>query len=73
MTGGPVASSEEPLILGGEDDEYFCPVCGIGLAKSDFDTPAKHTTAPTAALGRRLRRSGLRGVRSRLADTVRFR
>ena len=27
-------------------DEYYCPVCGIGLARSDFDTPEREYFCP---------------------------
>jgi hypothetical protein len=46
MTRSSTASSEESLILADEADRYFCPVCGIELAKSDFDTPPKHYYCP---------------------------
>jgi rubredoxin len=39
-------SPEESSILADEADRYFCPVCGIELAKSDFDTPPKHYYCP---------------------------
>lgn len=35
----PATSSDDPFTPEAEADEYFCPVCGIGLARSDFDTP----------------------------------
>jgi len=46
MTRSSTASPEESFILADEADRYFCPVCGIGLAKSDFDTPLKHYYCP---------------------------
>jgi len=42
MTRSSTASPEESFIFADEADRYFCPVCGIGLAKSDFATPPKH-------------------------------
>ena len=33
-------------MLAGDGDRYFCPVCGIGLAKSDFDMPPEHYYCP---------------------------
>jgi hypothetical protein len=44
----------------GAAEEYSCPVCGIGLTRSDFDPRSATTTAPSAARGRRRRSSGLR-------------
>jgi len=32
--------------LTGEAAEYSCPVCGIALARSDFDTPEKEYYCP---------------------------
>jgi hypothetical protein len=29
-----------------ERDEYFCPVCGIELARTDFDTPERDYYCP---------------------------
>jgi hypothetical protein len=46
MTRSSTASPEESSILADEADRYFCPVCGIELAKSDFDTPPKHYYCP---------------------------
>ncbi|MGH2578594.1 MAG: hypothetical protein ACRDG9_12725, partial [Actinomycetota bacterium] len=46
MTRSSTASPEEPYILADEADRYFCPVCGIELAKSDFETPPKHYYCP---------------------------
>ena len=46
MTRGSTASPEESFILADRADRYFCPVCGIGLATSDFDTPPKHYYCP---------------------------
>jgi rubredoxin len=40
------APPEESFIFADEADRYFCPVCGIGLAKSDFATPPKHYYCP---------------------------
>jgi len=44
---------EDPYELAVASDEYFCPVCGIGLAQSDFAKPEKDYYCPTAAPGRR--------------------
>ena len=41
----PIVSGQNP-VADGEADDYFCPVCGIGLSKSDFDTPEKHYYCP---------------------------
>jgi DNA-directed RNA polymerase subunit RPC12/RpoP len=37
---------EDPYELAVASDEYFCPVCGIGLAQSDFDKPEKEYYCP---------------------------
>ena len=41
----PIVSGQNP-VADGEPDDYFCPVCGIGLSKSDFDTPEKDYYCP---------------------------
>ncbi len=41
----PIVSGQN-RVADGEPDDYFCPVCGIGLAKSDFDTPEKDYYCP---------------------------
>jgi DNA-directed RNA polymerase subunit RPC12/RpoP len=46
MTRSSTASPEESFILADGADRYFCPVCGTGLARSDFDTPSKHYYCP---------------------------
>jgi len=43
---GSIPAPEESFILADEADRYFCPVCGIGLAKSDFEMPLKHYYCP---------------------------
>lgn len=45
MTRSSTALPEESFIFADEADR-FCPVCGIGLAKSDFATPPKHYYCP---------------------------
>jgi hypothetical protein len=42
---GSIPAPEESF-LADEADRYFCPVCGIGLAKSDFEMPLKHYYCP---------------------------
>jgi hypothetical protein len=37
---------EDPYELAVPGDEYFCPVCGIGLALSDFEKPEKDYYCP---------------------------
>src|SRR6266545_7817757 len=50
--GGQVTVERVPIVSGqtlvadGEADDYFCPVCGIGLSKSDVDTPEKDYYCP---------------------------
>ena len=39
-------SPEWDLARDDEGEEYFCPVCGIGLARSDFDTPVRDYSCP---------------------------
>jgi len=41
----PIVSEQNP-VADGEADDYFCPVCEIGLSKSDFDTPEKDYYCP---------------------------
>jgi rubredoxin len=41
----PIVSGQNP-VADGEADDYFCPVCGIGLSKSDFDPPEKDYYCP---------------------------
>ncbi len=38
--------TEDPRGLALASDEYFCPVCGIGLVRSDFETPEKDYYCP---------------------------
>jgi len=38
--------SEEPFLHAVDANEYFCPVCGIELAKSNFETPTRHYYCP---------------------------
>lgn len=73
MARGPTVPPEESFILADEADEYFCPVCGIGLAKSDFDTPAKHYYCPHCSTRQTPSLVGPPKVRSQLADAARFR
>src|SRR6266511_2655484 len=58
---------EDPYELAAASDEYFCPVCGIGLAQSDFESRRRTIIAHTAAPGRRpwLSSSSLQARRSR--------
>ena len=37
---------EDSYELAVTSDEYFCPVCGIGLAQSDFEKPEKDYYCP---------------------------
>lgn len=37
---------EEPGGLAVATDEYFCPVCGVGLSRSDFDKPERDYYCP---------------------------
>jgi rubredoxin len=51
MEGWPVGQAlamprEDPYELAVANDEYFCPVCGIGLAQSDFEKPEKDYYCP---------------------------
>lgn len=46
----PIVSGQNP-VADGEEDDYFCPVCGIGLSKSDFDTPEKDYYCPFCSTG----------------------
>ncbi len=46
MERGLTVSAGNPLTPEGEADEYFCPVCGIELAQSDFDTPERDYFCP---------------------------
>src|SRR6266508_2685017 len=41
----PIVSGQNP-VADGEADDHFCPVWGIGLSKSDFDTPEKDCYCP---------------------------
>jgi rubredoxin len=43
---GPAMPREDPYELAVASDEYFCPVCGIGLAQSDFEKPEKDYYCP---------------------------
>ena len=45
MQNGWTVPSEDPF-LQQLADEYYCPVCGIGLARSDFDTPERDYYCP---------------------------
>jgi hypothetical protein len=40
---------EKLYALGEEADEYACPVCGIGLAQANFDTPERDYYCPFCA------------------------
>ena len=40
---------EDPYVLAVEADPYFCPVCGIGLGQSEFETPAREYYCPFCA------------------------
>ena len=40
---------EDPYVLAVETDQYFCPVCGIGLGQSEFETPAREYYCPFCA------------------------
>lgn len=46
MTTGYPLLPDESFILAGDPDEFFCPVCGIELARANFDTPATHYYCP---------------------------
>lgn len=46
MERGPTVSPENPFTPEGEADEYFCPVCGSGLAQSDFEKPERDYYCP---------------------------
>ena len=46
MKRSSASSLEESSLLTDDADEYVCPICGIELAKSDFDTPARHYYCP---------------------------
>jgi DNA-directed RNA polymerase subunit RPC12/RpoP len=37
---------EDSYELAVASDKYFCPMCGIGLAQSDFDKPEKEYYCP---------------------------
>ena len=37
---------QEPQVPEAPADDYSCPVCGIELAKSNFDTPARDYYCP---------------------------
>jgi rubrerythrin len=37
---------EDPYVLAVETDRYFCPVCGIGLGQSEFETPEREYSCP---------------------------
>ena len=37
---------DDPYVLEVETDQYFCPVCGIGLGQSEFETPAREYYCP---------------------------
>jgi rubredoxin len=36
-----------------ESNEYLCPVCGIELSQSNFETPAKHYYCPSCSTRQR--------------------
>jgi hypothetical protein len=46
MTPGTTATAEDKATRDHDVDEYFCPVCGIGLARSDFETPERDYYCP---------------------------
>jgi hypothetical protein len=49
----PGMPREDPYELAVASDEYFCPVCGIGLAQSDFEKPEKDYYCPYCTTGQK--------------------
>jgi len=44
-----IAPSADRPLLTDEPDEYFCPVCGIELSRSNFLTPSEEYYCPYCA------------------------
>jgi len=38
---------EDAHVLAVETDQYFCPVCGIRLGRSEFETPDREYYCPS--------------------------
>jgi hypothetical protein len=49
MTGATLVSPEDRNALQEEPDEYFCPVCGEELSRSNFLTPPRDYYCPFCA------------------------
>ncbi len=71
MGRGSAVSAENPLTPEGEADEYFCPICGIGLAQSNFDTPEKDYYCPSAAREIGVTRERIRQIEAKTLSKLR--